>query len=47
MVASQVLQNELVLKRTRGSLLVMGSFNWGKWIEHQLILLSQVVVASG
>lgn len=41
-------QNELqLLKQVYGSLLVVGSLNQKNWIEHQLILLSQEVVALG
>lgn len=44
----QLIQNELqVLQQACGSPLLVGSFNQKNWIEHQLILLSQEVVASG
>lgn len=44
----RLIQNELqVLEQACGSPLVVGSFNQKNWIEHQLILLSQEVVASG
>lgn len=43
-----LIQKELqVLEQACGSLLVVGSFSQQNWIEHQLILLSQEVVASG